>query len=293
MPHDIQEICTTDHTQGEYVMDKESDTPKSARHFSDFDSEVATVLSERWASMTKNLLGFWRKKMDIWHSSLLIDFKVNDDDVKTLQSDTQAVYKKIYRLEKLKLGTLLPMHTKLYIDTIGLNSMMISLIDDNINLFAKMLNEKIHTHEEIKELQILATFFGSKKVLHYLYEEHAPSIDSEVLNVALLSGELASEELDYLASHSMPTYNSIRYAIKSENLDTVKALLERFPLKPTSEHLVAAASTGNLGIFNFIVSKGANPEGRLVYQSALASKNEAIIERLEEDFGYGGVPTYK
>lgn len=274
-------------------MDKESAAPKSPRVFSDFDSETATLLSERWVTMTKNLLGFWRKKMDIWHNSLLADFEVNGEDVKALQSGTEALYKKIYRLEKLKVGTLLPMHTKLYIDTIGLNGLMICLIDDNLLLFAKMLNEKIYTHDEIKELQILATFFGSKKVLQYLYDEHEPSIDSEVLNIALLSGELANEELDRLASHSMPTYNSIRYAIKSENLNTVKALLEKFDLKPASEHLVAAASTGSMDIFNFLVSKGARPEGKLVYQSALASKNDALIARLEEDFEYGRAATYK
>ena len=274
-------------------MDKKSDAPKSIREFSDFDSERATVLSERWATMTKNLFGFWRKKMDIWHNSLLTDFKINDDDVKILQSGTEALYKKIYRLEKLKVGTLLPMHTKLYIDRTGLNSLMICLIDDNMPLLAKMLNEKVYTHDEIKELQILATFFASKKVLQYIYDEHEPSIDSEVLNVALLSGELTSEELDYLASHSMPTYNSIRYAIKSENLDTVKALLERFALKPTSEHLVAAASIGNLRIFDLLISKGANPVGKLVYQTALASENAELIERLQESFGYGAGTGYK
>jgi hypothetical protein len=48
-----------------------------------------------------------------------------------------------------------------------------------------------------------------------------------------------------------------------------------------------------LGIFNFLVSKGAHPEGRLVYKSALASKKDTIIARLEEDFGYSGVPAYK
>ncbi len=103
--------------------------------------------------------------------------------------------------------------------------------------------------------------------------------------MALLSGKFVGEQLLTMTNMIHPTYNSIRYAIKSGNEDVVEALFNKHGLVPKSEHLVAAASTGNAKLFDLIIKQGVVPSGTFVYRAAVASDNTKILEQLR-GFGY-------
>ena len=186
-------------------------------------------------------------------------------------------------LEQLMKGALLPVHTKMYLEKTKLNSpLILSVIhDDECSL--SELSSKSH-FDELKELLIIAAFLGSSRCVKYLNRNRNIDIDEAVLNMAILSGHYVDKGLD-LFGQALPSSLSLRYALKSENPMILRQVLDLNPnlgLRP--EHLVAAASTGNLGMFDLILSRGVIPQGKLILR--YAAKYPGIMERLIEQFGY-------
>ncbi|MCH9757311.1 MAG: hypothetical protein K0U37_09005 [Gammaproteobacteria bacterium] len=251
-----------------------------------FDNQTIQRLEDRWFNARGAEPGFWRNVVDFWHNSLVEDFKVDADALTGLTHDYEALYKKIYFFNKLARGSLLPIHTLLFVEKIGFNQLFLAVLDDNIVLLEARLADKEYTHDECKELSILAALFGSQRVFEMLSAEHAFEIDTEVLNMAIVSGQYAGDGLAYFTNACQPTYNAIRYAIRSENVDVLRALLDEHHLQASPEHLTVAASTSDGKMFELLIDKGLVPTGQFVLQAAEHSENQAVIDKLVQDFDY-------
>ena len=66
----------------------------------------------------------------------------------------------------------------------------------------------------------------------------------------------------------------------------VVELFAVYGLKPTSDHLVAAAATGKSEMFDFLLSTGVRPHGQFVLKAAVGANSSAIIDKLVNEFGY-------
>lgn len=147
------------------------------------------------------------------------------------------------RLDSAKKGSLLPMHTLLFAQKIPNYPLIKTVVEDNKGAFETAIADldpnKDHDYEVLKELFILSALLGSKNVLSKL-KQFDITVDSEILNMALWSGDFEGAELDYFMNHVSPTYNSIRHAISSGNINVLAQVFEKNPrLKANSEHLTA------------------------------------------------------
>ncbi len=176
--------------------------------------------------------------------------------------------------------------TKLFIENSSVKVTLLSVADDNLELFKGAVSRAGYDRDALKEFQIIAAFFASQKILDYLDKEHGFSIDSGVLNMVVLSGTFTGEALRGFTLKCAPTFDSIRYAIKSLNVALVGELFAVYGLKPTSDHLVAAAATGKSEMFDFLLSTGVRPHGQFVLKAAVGANSSAIIDKLVNEFGY-------
>lgn len=151
----------------------------------------------------------------------------------------------VVSIRKLRLGkalksSLLPMHTLSFASSTSNKELIEPLLIDDETLFSVKTNaldsNKDADYEILKELLILAALLGSKNVLEKLKGFNI-KIDSEVLNMAIWSGDFQGSELNYFMDRVTPSYNSIRHAILSEKVTVLEQVLNKNPqLKLTSEH---------------------------------------------------------
>ena len=142
-----------------------------------------------------------------------------------------------------KKSSLLPMHRLLFAQNETNKPLIKTIVEDNRDAFESKIAgldiNKDHYYEVLKELFILAALLGAKNVLSKLKPLDI-TVDSEILNMALWSGDFEGAELDYFMNHASPTYNSIRHAILSANINVLAQVFEKNPrLKSNSEHLIA------------------------------------------------------
>lgn len=165
------------------------------------------------------------------------------------------------RLKNALTGPLLPFHTHLFVNKAMHKPLINSVLATDPAQFNKLTSEldvnDDRDYEILKEAMILAAFSGAKAVIQEL-KKHSITLDSEILNVALLSGRFAGRDFDYFTSSGVePTYNSIRYAILSGNAQAVSEVFVRNPtLKPAAEHLAAVSAAGNDQMLEILKNQG-------------------------------------
>ncbi|RUR12797.1 hypothetical protein [Legionella sp. km772] len=149
------------------------------------------------------------------------------------------------RLKNALKGSLLPMHTHFFVKNDANKSFVHALLEDNQAAFSNLtrnLDSDNDKHYEIlKECLILAALLGSKKVLSKLKEFNI-TMDSEVLNMALWSGDFEGPELNYFLAEVAPTYNSIRHAILSANPQVLAQVFQAKPSLKANSELLGAVS---------------------------------------------------
>ncbi|KTD62366.1 hypothetical protein [Legionella shakespearei] len=188
-------------------------------------------------------------------------------------------------LRHLTSSSLSSIHTRLFIERIGWGSDLLnSVINDDVVLFAKESNKC--SPDDLKELQLIAAFFSAKNVLSELHDNRGRILNIETLNIALLSGSYIGDALNQFVNDQVrPTYNSIRYAIRSGQVDVLRDVLDRYNLKPGNEHLIGAALIGNNAMLLELINRGAVPEHDFLYVVASRPGNEKIMDTLQHHFG--------
>ena len=93
-------------------------------------------------------------------------------------------------------------------------------------------------------------------------------------------------ELKNFVAECKPSFASINYAIKSQNIEMVKEMLEKFYLRASLENLIVASATGNSDVFNYLITRGVKPEGSLVLKMAVKSGSEPIVHNLVTKYNY-------
>lgn len=194
---------------------------------------------------------------------------------------------KLNRLQNELKSSLFPMHTKLFVERQGgINSNLLKMImHDDLKAIVDFIekNKSGINHDDLKELLILATFMGSINVFEYFKKRNDFIVDEDLINIALLSGELPEALLHALITDktNKPSYGAIRFAIKSDALPTLKRLMEsNSHLHFSSDHLTQAAAQNNLEIFNHIADAGVLPTGKFI--DTVANKHPEIKARLDE-----------
>ncbi|KTD71886.1 hypothetical protein [Legionella tucsonensis] len=216
---------------------------------------------------------------EFWSKVLLEDYNINTN-TRSINNDYAQIYENLYALEKIKESPLLSVPTQLFIQNNKDYELFLSLIDNNVDEFRALLEKNHYNNDELKAFQELAAFFGSLEILACI-----PNLpfDNNTLNMAILSGKYTSMRLRYFTKYCMPAYDSINFAIHSLNLGLLQELIEVYNLKPSSDNLVVAAATGDRDIFQFLLSKGIKPKGKLVLETAL-KHNQEIAELIIHHF---------
>ncbi len=147
------------------------------------------------------------------------------------------------RLKNALKSSLLPTHTLLFASNDSHKDLLETLLTDNKELFKEKITaldtKKDEDYEVLKELLILTALLGAKDVLTELKKLDI-TVDSEVLNMAIWSGEFEGNDLKYFTDKATPTYNSIRHAILSGRANVLEQILNENPhLKPNPEHVRA------------------------------------------------------
>jgi len=186
------------------------------------------------------------------------------------------------KLEHLKhelKGSLFPMHTKLFVERIGVEGDFVkAIIGDEVN--SVKTKSATMTRDDLKELLLLAAFMGANQVFKEIKESQGFTLDEDIVNTALLSGRLDPDVIKGLVHDFHAGYGSIRFAIKSDKIQIVDDLMgENDHLHFGDEHLTQAVAQGNTDIFDRIMESGVMPKGKLIH--SLAKNYPEIQTRLE------------
>jgi len=223
-----------------------------------------------------------------WLESIRQDYKLSQDVLSKITAGYEALYHNLYKFKNTLTGILLPMHTKLFLESNMQNPMLIALLQNDLRWFIECRASQLLDRDTLKEFQLLAALCGATDVTHYLTDKEELKIDLDVLNMALWSGQYTGPSLEYFTRLCAPTHDSLKYAIASINENVVREMLDIYHLKPSSDYLTVAAGTGNAAIFNLLISHGVVPKGDLVFKIASLSENQEIMHILERDFAYVG-----
>ncbi|MGL5743471.1 MAG: hypothetical protein ACRCXC_13570 [Legionella sp.] len=248
--------------------------------FTQFNTQTANKLQSRW----NQNVSFGGNESDFWRDSVIRDFKVTAADLMALgQADFEKLYAALYDIKMDMRGTLFPMHSKQFINNNGFNGPLLHLVNGYKDKFYSQLQQGNYSTEELKELQIFAAYLGHKDVVDRFCSNYGFIVDSEVLNLALLSGKMTAAELSDLTNACVPTYASIRYAVFAGQVDPLRQLIGQHHLRHTADHLAVAAGAGNADMFTFLINMGIEPEGDLIMAAAKAGNNAEIIDIVEHE----------
>lgn len=197
---------------------------------------------------------------------------------KPIEQSRALANDKIAHLKDELKGSLFPMHTKLFVERLGVESDLIkAIIEDNLDE-VRPLSASI-SEDDAKEILLVAAFMGADKIFNSMKTKHAFVIDEDTVNIALLSGRLERKFMKDLVHNYHAGYGSIRFAIKSDRLEVVNDLMnENKHLKFGNEHLTQAVAQQNIELFDRIADTGVVPTGRFIF--SLSKDNPQIQSRL-------------
>ena len=261
------------------------DHPNTQILFSGFDQRTKHLLEVRWEQFFAP--GFFHDANGFWRERIQQDYNLMPDVMSLIHKDYEMLYRELYKLQQSQIGTLLPRHTQLFLERYLQSSVVISLLQNDLDACMQISADMNLDRDAKKELQLVAALCGSTDIVRHLTALEGFKLDLEVLNMAIWSGKYHGESLAYFTAECKPSYDSLRYAVKSQNEAVVRDMLEVYQIPPSADYLTIAASTGNANIFNLLIAFGAKPEGELVFKMANLAENKDIAQTLQREYSYG------
>ena len=190
--------------------------------------------------------------------------------------------KQLNKLQFARQGTLLALHTKLFIN--GLKSdTIICLLNDDVELLNKILKDTNYSREQLKEMQYISTLLGAKACLKHVTKHYEFKLDREILNLALFSDKFSHIELDTISGIVKPSFDSLRFAVQSGNPELIKYLCIKYTLQPDAGHLLMAAMMNHTEMFHTLLGLGAQLSTNTNQIKSIATdmNNIEILKTLE------------